>query len=534
VAVRTTRALVAVAVLTGVWIVPAARPAAASGPCSASATRVLAGAQPAFTSTLAAGERVDVGAATWAPSNTLPYPVYFDSTADSCWDGGRITGTFPVTTPWSVYHDTAGIGVSGSGVTIDHPRIFNVGDGIRIRDNADGFAIRHAYLSYIHDDCVEDDRLVNGTIDQSFLDGCYVGISTRRSDGTTYDGHLNTVRVTNSLVRLQAMPTVYSGAAAGSGGFFKWDTTTARTSPGLDISDSIFRADQKTNHQDLNLPAGYPVSCSNNVMVWLGTGPFPGSLPSCFTVTTDRSVWDRAVRTWETAHPGVVTGPEVAVGDASIVEGTTGSRTMHFPVSLSEPPGSGRTVTVYWSTAPGTATGGGTDFTTAKGKLTFTGSQVMKMISVGVKPDAKDEADEQLAVVLAGVDGGQDVRERGIGTIVDDDPGTGGLVVSDATVVEGDSGARSLVVPIAVSSPPGVDVLAHWLTVADTAGAGTDFVAKSGTVKIAAAARMATVSIPLVVDGTAEPTETFRIVVDSAPGVTIVDGTGVVTIRDDD
>ena len=32
-------------------------------------------------------------------------------TADSCWDGGRVTGTFPVTTTWNVYHDTAGIGI---------------------------------------------------------------------------------------------------------------------------------------------------------------------------------------------------------------------------------------------------------------------------------------------------------------------------------------------------------------------------------------------------------------------------------------
>ena len=81
--------------------------------------------------------------------------------------------------------------------------------------------------------------------------------------------------------------------------------------------------------------------------------------------------------------------------------------------------------------------------------------------------------------VLAGVDGGQNVRERGTGTIVDDDAHPAGLTGSDATVVEGDAGSRSLVVPIALSSPPGTDVTVRWSTVADlvlgaTASAGVD------------------------------------------------------------
>lgn len=534
---RALTTIVVVALAAGALGAVGVAPAAAAT-CSPTATRTLPAAPGAFTSTLTAGERVNAEASAWAPSTVIPYPIYFDSTADSCWDGGRVTGTFPVTTSWSVYHDTAGMGVSGSNVTIDHPRIFNVGDGIRIRDRAAGWTVRNAYLSYIHDDCIENDRLVSGTIDASFLDGCYVGVSTRRSSGdTTTDGHLNTVTLRNSLVRLQAMPTVYSGSAAGSGGFFKWDTSAARTSPGLAISNTVFRADQDTNHQDLNLPAGYPVTCANNVMVWLGSGPFPGTLPSCFTVTTDRAVWDAAVAGWQAAHPGVVTGPEVAVGDASIVEGASGSRSLRFPVTLSRPPGAGSTVSVYWSTAPGAGAAGataGTDFTTAKGKLTFTGSQVVKYVSVGVKPDAKDEANEQLALVVAGVDGGANRRERGIGTIVDDDPGTGGLVVSDATVVEGDSGARTLVVPISVSSAVGTEVLVHWSTVNGTAAAGIDFTARSGTVRLGAAARMITVSIPIAVDAVTEPVESFQVVVDGAPGVPVLDGTGAVTVVDDD
>jgi hypothetical protein len=513
-----------------------AGPSAAVGPCAASATRTLTGVQTTrFTTTLNPNERVNADAASWAPSTKMPYPVYFDANADSCWDGGRITGTFPIGTTWNVYHDSAGIGIGGPNVVVDHPRIFNVGDGVRIRDNADHFRVEDAYLSYIRDDCIENDRLFNGTITNSFLDGCYVAFSTRKSSGDPQDGRLNTETISNSLVRLQAMPTVYSGSAAGHGGFFKWDDSGG-TSPKLVITNSIFRADQDTNHQNLSLPVGYDVTCSGNTMVWLGAGAFPGSLPPCFTITTDRSVWDAAARAWDIAHPGVITGPEVSVGDASVLEGNSGARTLRFPVTLATPPGTGKSVTVYWATTQGTA--GSSDFAFKKGALVFTGSQVIKMLSITVSQDTKSEpGNEVMYLVAAGVVVGENHRERGAGPFIDDEVGSGiRLVTSDATVVEGDSGTRNLVVPITLtqSAATGKDVLAHWSTLAGSAAPGSEYTPKSGTLKIVAGKRQGTVTIPLLPDTVSEGTESFQLVVDTATNATITDGTGVITIRDDD
>jgi len=523
--------LVALVAMAGLVAMPAS--AGAVGPCSAAATRTISGAQTTrFTTTLNPNERVNADNATWAASTAMPYPVYFDANADSCWDGGRINGTFPIGTTWRVYHDTAGIGIGGPNVVVDHPRIFNVGDGIRIRDNADNFRVEDAYLSYVHDDCIENDRLFNGTVTNSFFDGCYVGFSTRKSTGDPEDGRLNTMNISNSLVRLQAMPTVYSGTAAGHGGFFKWDDAGG-TSPKLNITNTIFRADQNTNHQDLNLPAGYDVTCTGNTMVWLGAGAFPGSLPPCFTLTTDRSVWDAAARAWDTAHPGVISGPEVSVGDGSVDEGSSGARTMRFPITLSAPPGAGKTVTVYWATAPGTA--GSSDYAFKKGKTVFNAADVLKTVTVAVTPDTKDESNEVMYLVAAGVDGGENHRERGTGTILDDDPGSGvRLLTSDATVVEGDSGVRNITVPITLTDSATADVLVHYATVAGTASPTADYSARSGTIKILKGKRQVMVTIPITSDATSEGTETFSLVVDSAPNATIVKGTGVVTIRDDD
>ncbi|MBK5289093.1 MAG: hypothetical protein JJE46_11575 [Acidimicrobiia bacterium] len=338
--------------------------------------------------------------------------------------------------------------------------------------------------------------------------------------------------IRDSLVRLQAMPTVYSGTAGGHGGFFKLDDN-APVSPKLDISNTIFRADQDTNHQSLNLPAGYPVTCSNNTMVWLGPGAFPGSLPSCFNVTTDRSVWDSAARAWDVAHPGVITGPEVSIGDASIIEGSVGTRLLRFPLSLLTAPGAGNPVTVYWTTAPRTADA--SDFVTTKGKVTFSGTPVFKMVSAVVRPDSSKESNELMYVAVAGVDGGENHRERGTGTIVNDDPGSGiRLAVSDSLLVEGDGGKRTLIVPIALTEKAAADVVINWSTVSGSATAGSDFTAKSTTTKIKAGRRFVYLSIPILSDTVSEGTESFQIVVNSATNATVVDNTGVVTIRDDD
>jgi hypothetical protein len=268
-------------------------------------------------------------------------------------------------------------------------------------------------------------------------------------------------------------------------------------------------------------------------MVWLGPGSFPGSLPSCFTITTDRSVWDAAARAWDIAHPGVITGPEVSIGDASIIEGSSGTRLLRFPLSLSTAPGSGNPVTVYWTTVPGSANT--SDFVTKKGKVTFTGTQVFKMVSAVVRPDTSTESNELMYLAVAGVDGGENHRERGTGTIVNDDPGSGvRLAVSDSLVVEGDGGKRTLIVPIALTQPATSDVLINWSTVAGTATAGSDFTQKTANAKIKAGARYVYLSIPILSDTVKEGTETFQIVVNSATTATVIDGTGVVTIRDDD
>ena len=253
-----------------------------------------------YTADIPADSAVDAQTAMWLQTDN--WPVSFNGGSGSCWFGGQLFGTYPQTTRWDQFHHTGGLNFQNDRMTIVDLRVHNYGDGIRVRAGANDFTIDGAHLSFIHDDCIENDQLYSGVVQNSFLDGCYVAFSARPSSGDQVDGRTNTYTIRDNVVRLQAMPTVYKGKAPGHGGFFKWEED-APVSPRLVVANNVFRVDSKPNHQNLGLPKGYDLKCSNNVVVWLGKGRYPDRLPKCFTVTRDRKVWDRAVAQWHAAHP---------------------------------------------------------------------------------------------------------------------------------------------------------------------------------------------------------------------------------------
>ena len=252
-----------------------------------------------FTADVVANEVVDAQTAMWLQVNN--WPVSFSGGAGAGWLGGRVIGTYPQKTPWADFHHTGGLNFQNERMTIAGLRVHNYGDGIRVRDGARDFRITGVHLSFMHDDCVENDQLYSGTVEDSLLDGCYVAFSARPSSGDNVDGRNNTYTIQHNVVRLKPTPTVYKGKAPGHGGFFKWDE--GGRAPKLVVRDNVFRVDQRPNHQTLGLPSGYRFKCSNNVVVWLGKGRYPDHLPKCFKVTRDRRVWDRAVAAWNAAHP---------------------------------------------------------------------------------------------------------------------------------------------------------------------------------------------------------------------------------------
>ena len=218
-----------------------------------------------------------------------------------CFLGGHIMGSEPPATPYNTMHLTYGLVARASSFRLEELLVFDYGDGASMDAQGDAdWTVRNAYFKFIRDDCVENDFLNSGTIENSLFDGCFEGFSSRAYT-TALDGSNNLVVVKSSLFRLQDMDQGYS--KPGHGGFFKWDARA----PMIALYNNVYRVDSPIVENDVLIPPANKLkTCSGNVMIWLGAGPFPETLPSCYTLLTGDvglDYWNRAVAAWKASHP---------------------------------------------------------------------------------------------------------------------------------------------------------------------------------------------------------------------------------------
>jgi len=74
----------------------------------------------------------------------------------------------------------------------------------------------------------------------------------------------------------------------------------------------------------------------------------------------------------------------------------------------------------------------------------------------------------------------------------------------------------------------------NYATSNGTATAGSDYTATSGTLSFAASIKTKTFTVPIISDTVAEPDETVIVTLSSPSAGTLIDATGVGTIRDND
>lgn len=134
----------------------------------------------------------------------------------------------------------------------------------------------------------------------------------------------------------------------------------------------------------------------------------------------DERVWtiekriDNLISSTEPSQPP----PTMAINDASISEGNSGTVNVVFTVSLSA--ASGSTVTVNYATANSTAVAG-SDYTAANATLTFGPGETTKNITVTVTGDTAVENNETFFVNLSAPANATIADGQGLGTIINDD-----------------------------------------------------------------------------------------------------------------
>src|SRR2546426_752230 len=303
-------------------------PAPTAVSCLTSPTITLSGVQTsAFANTsLPDNTQIDASSAQFLTSDNIS--IRLGGGSNVCYHGGETIGSLPPATAWSSALSHYSVVPDGPNVTVEDVRTFDRGDGVAFGKNVPNWTLRGAYIHYARDGCVENHFVFAGTVDDALLDGCFIGFASRPYT-SAQDGSNNVVTIKNTLVRLQPMDGVYTGSVPGHGGFYEWSAT----SPKLSLQNDVFRVDQNSNDHDefLAPPPGKLADCANNVMIWLGPGPFPETLPSCFTVMTGAAglqYWNNAVAQWKANHPNTLpdVGPPVislfAPSDGATLTGT--------------------------------------------------------------------------------------------------------------------------------------------------------------------------------------------------------------------
>ena len=222
--------------------------------------------------------------------------------------------------------------------------------------------------------------------------------------------------------------------------------------------------------------------------------------------------------------------PSLAISDATVTEGNLGITNAVFAVSLSAP--SGRTITVNYSTANGTAVAG-QDFFPAAGILTFPAGTTNQLIRVSVIGDSLSESNEIFWVNLTNAVNATISRSQGAGTIVDDDP-LPALSISDAAVLEGNIGTANALFLVRLSAPSGRPITVDYATADGTALGGWDYVGTNGTVNFPPGTTLQTILVAAIGDTLNESNETFLVELSNPVNASIAHGQGVGTILDDD
>ena len=239
------------------------------------------------------------------------------------------------------------------------------------------------------------------------------------------------------------------------------------------------------------------------------------------------------------AATGTITDDDTAalsIDSPRVAEGDSGTANLTFTVTLD--PVSSRRVTVAYADSDGGTATSGTDYAAVSpGTLTFAPGESAKTVTVAVRGDAVDEADETVGIALSGATGGADIATAtATGRITDDD--TAALSIDSPRADEVDTGATSTLtftVTLAPVSDRRVTV-AYADSGGGTATSGTDYEAVSGgTLTFAAGDSTKTFTVTVNGDEADEDDETVEVRLSGATGgATIETAVARGTIVDND
>ncbi|HEY9816116.1 MAG TPA: Calx-beta domain-containing protein [Candidatus Obscuribacterales bacterium] len=217
--------------------------------------------------------------------------------------------------------------------------------------------------------------------------------------------------------------------------------------------------------------------------------------------------------------------PTYSISDLTVVEN---AGTAVFTVNLDRP--SGQEITLDYRTQNGSALAPD-DYTAVAGdRLTFAPGDTQRLITINILGDDLNEDDETFQLLLGNATNALPGTTTAIATLVDDDlPPV--LSITNRSLSEG---AGQTIFTVSLDRPAGRTVTVNYSTEDNSAIAGQDYLASSGTLTFAAGQVLQTLTVGIINDLSFEPEETFRVGLSDAVGATLSAPQGTATILDDD
>ena len=163
--------------------------------------------------------------------------------------------------------------------------------------------------------------------------------------------------------------------------------------------------------------------------------------------------------------------PGIRIADLTVAEGSSGTTTASFTVTLNS--ASGKTVSVDYAAADDTATQPA-DFLAASGTLTFLPGDVSESISVDIVGDIMDENDETFLVNLSNPGNGRISDDQALATISDDDLPPG-ISIADTGITEGNSGTTAVTFVVSLSTASNKTVRVNYASANGSATQPADY-----------------------------------------------------------
>jgi hypothetical protein len=206
---------------------------------------------------------------------------------------------------------------------------------------------------------------------------------------------------------------------------------------------------------------------------------------------------------------------------------------LSFTIQLSEAPWFG-SVTVNYSTHNSSAIAG-SDYTATSGSVTFYAWQTSKTVEVPIINDTIHENIETLYMSISNSDSGYIVSDdRGDGTIYDDDAEPLSLTLHNRAEMEQDSNwVLNFTARLNQSAPAG-GVTIGYETQDNTALAGSDYIATSGTITIPEGSIDGFIPVTIIGDDQPENSENFNVKITSISQGILNNSEAPGTIYDDD